>query len=547
MKSDRIPGRTRQTVYDFLACAIIIFFHFSNYLTYTRYDRIYPDILVVTAGLCAVALVLTVLLRVPSAIFRASVFSVLITFVLGDALFEFGTKDDISFRLIALSVMLLIALAVMFFLREHASTVLIGGFFAMLAATLGAGLFAGGDPEASDTKSAKNENLPLVVHIVLDEFAGLAGMSAQGPEGAAAARSAGEFFQGGGFRVFAGAYSRFFKTETSIAAALNFDLSADAHRHLSRRHYGYALNRNDYLKALSKQGYRINIYQSDYLDLCKSDDVVVATCSVYRPDNLSVAAIAGLPASERARLLFRMYYSSIAVIKLIRLAEIPVRQWLADKGMSVPPLRLWHGRVGPVAVAPTIERLTRDISAATGGDVFLAHLLTPHYPYVYGPDCRLRAPVSTWRLRYDENRKNTPESRRQSYVQYFQQIGCVRKRLSDIFQAMKRAGTYDRATIVIHGDHGSRIALNDPIKAVLSKLTPADFSDAYSTLFAVKAPGVDAGIDWRMIPLASLMSYAVKPDRETLKGNPNPTVVITGDSGAGMNVILPAFPGASVR
>jgi hypothetical protein len=147
MKRSPMNGPLKQVFYDFLACVIIILFHFTNYLTYTKYGRIYPDIIIVATGLCVVAAVLTALLRIPSAIFRAAVFSLLITFVLGDALFEFGTKDDISLRLIALSVTLLLALAVMFFLREHAHMVLIGGFFAMLAATAGVALLTSSGPE----------------------------------------------------------------------------------------------------------------------------------------------------------------------------------------------------------------------------------------------------------------------------------------------------------------------------------------------------------------------------------------------------------------
>lgn len=538
-------NQTKKIVYDFLACAIIILFHFSNYLTYTGYDRIFPDILIVAGGLGAVAVFLTVLLRVPSAIFRAAIFSILITFVLGDALFEFGTKDDISLRLIGLSVMLLIALAVMFFLRDHASTVLIGGFFAMLAATLVTGLMSDGDSVNSDMNAEKNRDLPVVVHIVLDEFAGLAGLASTGPEGAAAARNVGAFFQSAGFRVFAGAYSRYFKTETSIAETMNFVQTDKAWELISRKHYGYTLDRNTYLRTLSDKGYRIRIYQSDYLDLCKSDGVVVEACVVYRPDILSSSAIAGLPAAERVRLLFGMYYSSIAVIKLLRLADKPIRKWLAGHGVSVPQMGVWHGRLGPVAVMPTLERLTRDIAKGRRGEAFFAHLLTPHYPYAYEADCRLRSPVSEWRLRYDENRKNSPASRRQSYAQYVQQIGCVLKRLSAIFEGMKSAGTYDRATIVIHGDHGSRIALSDPGTVAASQMTAADFSDAYSTLFAVKLPGVDGGIDHRMLPLSALMSYVANPGADRLKEVSNPTVFVPGVNGAGLRVGLPAFTGRS--
>lgn len=547
MKSVAINARLRQIGYDFAACAIIILFHFTNYLTYTRYDRLYPDIIVVAGGLCAVALVFTCLLRIPSTIFRAAIFSILITFVLGDALFEFGTKDDISFRLIALSVTLIIALAVMFFIRDHANQVLIGGFFAMLVITLISGIWASGDPPVRVEKSTDNEKRPLIVHIVLDEYIGLAGMEAATEEGAAHASAIGAFFRDAGFRVFSNAYSRFFKTETSLAGALNFDSGVEARRDLSQKHYGFSLDRNEHLRTISERGYRIHIYQSDYLDLCNSEGVTVRTCTVYRPDQLSASVVAGLPAGERVRLLFGMYYSSIAVIKLTRLIEKPVRDWLSRHGIKLPPLRLWHGRVGPIAVAPTIERLIDDIGHARAGDAFFAHLLMPHYPYVYGADCSVEAPISSWRLRFDRQRRNTQESRRQSYVQYFRQLGCTQTRLAAIFNAMKRAGTYDSATIIIHGDHGSRIALADPNAETLSDLTPTDFSDAYSTLFAVKAPAVAPGIDRRMLSLPALMSYAASPQETQLTEDPAPAVFVPTVNGASTPVPMPPFSRGSRR
>ncbi len=543
MKLHTMPALYKRVLYDFLACAIVILFHFTNYVIYTQYDRIYPDILVVAGGLCAIAVGLTVLLRVPSTILRVVIFSVLITVVLGDALFEFGTKDDISLRLVALSGILIPALAVMFFLREHANLVLIGGFSAMFVATVGIGLLsARQDVPDRAGGSAAGGDLPLVVHIVLDEHIGLAGMSSATPGGAAASAALRRFYTDAGFRVFAGAYSQFFRTEASLAGALNFDGSARAARFLTRKNYGFSLNENAYLKAYAAKGYRIRVYQSDYFDLCKSAGIEVAGCTSYRPDYLSRPAIAGLPASERARLLFGMYYSSIAVIKIVKLAGNQLDRWASRRGVTLPGPRLWHGRVGPLAVAPTFDRLIRDVSHATGGTVLFAHLLMPHYPYVYNSACTVRSPISAWRLRYDRNRKNSPESRRRSYAQYFEQVGCVEKRLAELFVALKRSNAYDRATIVIHGDHGARIGLTDPEAGMAASLTPADYTDAFSTLFAVKAPGIPAGVDPRMLPLTSLLPYVLDPEQNLLPATANPTVYIVDRNGRAAAYPLPGFP-----
>ncbi|MDA0662510.1 MAG: hypothetical protein O3B08_06710 [Proteobacteria bacterium] len=538
-----MPGRPKHVLYDFLTCAIIVLFHFTNYVVYTEYDRFYPDILAVAGMLCAAAAGLTLLLRISSSIFRAAIFSILITLVLGDALFEFGTTDDISLRLIALSATLLLALAVIFFLREHAHLVLMGGFLAMFVATVGVALIAGREPDKGNASArAPDANLPPVVHIVLDEQIGLAGMSSGIPGGARAAAASRRFYNDAGFRVFAGAYSQHFRTETSLAGAFNFDSSARANRYLTRKHYGFSLNRNAYLKSYADKGYRVRVYQSDYFDLCESEGIEIDGCITYRPDFLDRSAIAGLPTAERARLLFGMYYSSIAVVKIARLAGKGIDTWLSGHGIALPALHLWHGRVGPLAVAPTFDRLIRDVSGAAGGTVFFAHLLMPHYPYVYDTACAVRSPISSWRLRHDGNLGNSPESRRLSYAQYFAQVGCVEKRLAELFSALKRANAYDRATIVIHGDHGARIGLTDPGTATVSTLTRADYIDGYSTLFALKTPGIPSGVDLRMLPLSSLLSYAVNRDEYSLLSAPAPTVFMTDGNAPTRSFPLPIFP-----
>ena len=540
-----MSGPVRSSIQDFAACAFILLFHFANYIVYTEYDRVFPDVLIVTGGLCVLAATLTLMLRVRSGVFRAVIFAILITIVVGDALFEFGTKDDISLRLVALSATLLMALAVVLFLREKATLVLSGSFVAMFVATVVIGLYEENRTSTADLydrQAGKYENLPIVVHIILDEHAGLAGMHAGVAGDFAAAESLRKFYTGFGFRLFGGAYSEFFKTETSLAGALNFDSSADAARFLRKKHYGFSLNKNRYLKTYADMGYRVRVYQSDYLDFCRSEGVVVTACQTYRPDFLSSSAISKLPTMERVRLIFGMYYSSIAVVKITKLAGKHLKAWAATLGINLPALELWHGRVGPIAAMPTFKRFIRDISVAPGGIAFFGHFLMPHYPYVYNADCDVRSPISTWNLRHIEKSGNTPESRRRNYAQYFEQIGCVQKQLGALFSAMKKAGTFDKATVVVHGDHGARIGLVDPQIESITKLTAADFADAYSTLFALKAPNVSKGIDTKMVSLPTLISYAVTRSEDGFSESSAPSVFVGAENARISRWRLPRFP-----
>ena len=135
MRSYKYKKFKYNILYDFIACLLIILSHFSNFIIHVNYTRIFPDIVLVVGVLCAAALCLTILLQIYSAFFRAIIFAALIAIVLGDGLYEYGTAS-FNIRLIAMAVTLFIALALVLFLREHTTKVLIAVFFAMLISTL---------------------------------------------------------------------------------------------------------------------------------------------------------------------------------------------------------------------------------------------------------------------------------------------------------------------------------------------------------------------------------------------------------------------------
>ncbi len=529
--------------YDFIACLVIIVSHFTNYIIYANYTRIFPDLVLVVGLLCVAAFILTALLQVPSSVFRAVIFAILITVVLSDAVFEFGVAD-VSIRLIAMTATLLVALGLVFFLREHTNKVLIGAFLAMLFSTFIIGNLespARGSPVAA-APGSDGDALPIIVHLVLDEHMGLGGMTSRLPGGRSIRNELREFYARSGFRLFSHAYSQYFETSSSLASAMNFDVSGLTQKYLTERRYGFSLDRNEYLRIIADLNYRINIYQSNYFEFCKLKEVKIQKCTTYKPDYIDADEIKNSPLSERVLLIINMYYSSLAITKLTKLLEPPLNGWLSLRGVNLPRLGLWHGRVGPIAVAPTLDQMAKDISRATGGTLFFAHLLIPHYPYVYTPTCTVRSPFSSWSLRHLDDGTNTAASRRQRYIEYFDQVRCTVRKLELLFDAMKRNGSYKDAIIVLHGDHGSRINLAKPNAAEMSTMSIDDYIDGYSTLFALKAPGVPPGVDRRMLPLSQLLAYATTRDERSLSKPPRPTVYIANDESTYTGFSLPEFP-----
>ena len=100
---------------------------------------------------------------------------------------------------------------------------------------------------------------------------------------------------------------------------------------------------------------------------------------------------------------------------------------------------------------------------------------------------------------------NSDASRVRRYGLYLQQILCIRARLQDMFDRWRQTGVYDRMLIIIQGDHGSRIWLHNPIAANKDRLVPSDYTDGFSTLFAVKAPVLEPAYDTRMVAIQGLL------------------------------------------
>ncbi len=497
---------TRSVILDFAAFVLIILSHFTNYVIYLGYYRIFPDVVIVLAIIFSIAVALAFVARLGGAITRAIIFAILIVLVLGDVIFELGVTDGRT-GLFAAGLTLVVAVVLALFLGRHTSKVLATAFAAILGATLLQPYLqpAQSSPSAIDAPKSGNSDLPVILHLVLDEHIGLAGMNDRQPGGERLAQDLEAFYTGYGFRLFGQAYSQYFNTQMSLASTLNFDSDPRGDAYLEKGRGKWTLRANRYFSELRKRGYKARIYQTNYMDFCQATEIVVESCAVYNPDKFVPDSVAQLPAVERVLLLANMYYSSIATIRFLKFAGASLSAHLEGYGLELPGLGLWHGRLGPIAVLPTLERLADDLSRPSGGTLYFAHLMIPHYPYVLRSDCRIRTPISSWELRSLRDGMNTPESRRVRYAAYYDQIRCTLRKLTTLFDAMKAAGSYETAIILIHGDHGSRIGLIDPTAENLSRLTPDDYIDSFSTLFAAKVPGLTPGIDAEASPISVIL------------------------------------------
>ncbi len=86
---------------------------------------------------------------------------------------------------------------------------------------------------------------------------------------------------------------------------------------------------------------------------------------------------------------------------------------------------------------------------------------------------------------------------------------CLKRRLADLFEILDRRGLANQATVIIHGDHGSQISSLEPIVRNGAALSSLDIISSYSTLFAVKAPGLASGLDREFSSIQGLFARHV--------------------------------------
>jgi hypothetical protein len=232
------------------------------------------------------------------------------------------------------------------------------------------------------------------------------------------------------------------------------------------------------------------VFQTVYLNLCPPS--LAAVCRTYDFRKVRTAEFERLPLGRRLRIMaFLIAGQSDVWAVAKRLSGV---SWGPEVDRSVD--------VSPMSSVDTLDDLAASLTHATGGEAYIAHIGFPHHPYAYDRDCNVR-PISEWLRKGDSTlypRINTAAGRRARYDQYVGQVRCAFKRVEEVIAAIPDSLAHD-AIVMFHGDHGSRITEYDPGH---EQSRAADFIDAYSTLFAVRAPGIVPGYQSDQVSLPCL-------------------------------------------
>jgi len=361
-------------------------------------------------------------------------------------------------------------------LRQHLSEIL---FFVALTILLSASLLPGErDPRGSMTlgKARAGENLPPIIHLILDEHIGIEAIPLDIASGQELREEIKDFYQRHGFELYGRAYSHARKTHFALAGLMNgkaFPDQETAFHSPNPKIKTNELKQNLWFDLLAAKGYRIKSHFTNHFGFCPEDNDAMAFCSMVSSNSISFLIGKSNSVLDKAKVILLHFFQRGALSGL-------------TKRLGFKKLYL-----GSLYGPDLLQRLASDIEVESKGMVFFAHVLFPHASYLYQEDCRIIDEVMHPRSSTMDYSSDAATERTASYEAYFAQLRCLYAELDRFFSRLEAAGLRESAIIIVHGDHGSRIG-SFPENSE-SEPTAQTLLDHYSTLYAVRRPGEPGG------------------------------------------------------
>jgi hypothetical protein len=341
------------------------------------------------------------------------------------------------------------------------------------------------------------ENRPPVIYIIMDEMIGLNGIETRLESGQETYDLARSVFEKHGFRLHTRAFSRHFFTKVSIPAILNFDdteTGVDQSRHTDNKEH-LKLTENALFAQFTARGRPVSVYQSGHMDFCVPN---VRLCKSFPSFNAE---------SD---------YTKQIDPDIIRKANIGVIRSIFLKSYVVAPLMPLFS---DVAHEPDMDdhpayfdlhgfnawfaEFASMVKQAEPDSLSFGHFLMPHGPALLDETCEI---TGQWESPYylKEQKELSGDAletqRAWYYSHYYKQMQCGIHTLDRFLTMVESVPALQNATIVIQGDHGSRISSGK----FAENLTPRDMIDNYSAFFAIRMAGLAPGLDAQPISVQRL-------------------------------------------
>lgn len=366
-------------------------------------------------------------------------------------------------------------------------------------------------------------NAPPIIYIVMDEMMGVEGLAQTADDGARIAANIQDVFLTRGFRLYGKAFSRHFNSIQAIPTALNFNPNDNKYYDLEAENTEFPGELKLFTKA-ANEGLSVHVYNGidhENYDFCRSDKV--QHCETFLLQRSMGEYFANSPQNHFFFYTNLLNFPDSYVGSLIEFIFEP------------PSI---EGRL--IGFQDWIAKVTHDMLRLGRGHMFFVHLLMPHSPYVLNSDCKLSSNASNQDTsalteKLGLNGARFEEKRAFYYSLYFPQVECGMREIAKLLDRLDSTPKFADATIIVLGDHGSRISAGSHWEY----LTTRDIIDNHSALFAIRGPGIESGYDLRLTSIQRLTSEYLS-DRENL-GPDDQTIVIFTLTGEAKIIPMPDF------
>lgn len=349
--------------------------------------------------------------------------------------------------------------------------------------------------ELKEKSTQINKELPLFIYIIWDEHMSIKWTPKKIPHAKEAEKEMQAFYNKYNFRLYANAFSHHYTTIKSIPNALNFSANPEIIEIKRTKKYNRLMG-NKVFQQLKSKGYDLRVYQSEFMNFCDPSDGPIGYCYEYGNNSIGDIESLDLQIKEKAFLIVAHWLKTLSYVKypldVIRKILTLLR---GEKINRIPIFGSPYNRVGPINVMPALEKIKSDIYDFPKGKAFFAHLLIPHYPYVYDEDNHLKKDPRTWLGVSNWYKTDPPPSWEEQYEHYYAQVRGLYKFLDNWFEDLSRQGLLKDSVIVFHGDHGSRICHMAPsYEAKSHEKWNRIVKDGFTTLFAVRDNRLPKGL-----------------------------------------------------
>ncbi|MGD9638260.1 MAG: hypothetical protein AB7U85_04295 [Alphaproteobacteria bacterium] len=315
------------------------------------------------------------------------------------------------------------------------------------------------------------------------------------------------FYQKFDFTFYPHSYSVSNNNIFSIVSALNFDAYAvDEKIHKNYLQYindisyssyvksgeddkpVFTMTQNSLFKMMYDYDYKINVYQTKFLDFCKG----VGSNFVYKCITFPTypSTLYNQKASSHIKALttighwFYAHKSADGIVSSIK--NLLWKIGISSKKIVFLGMPLNDSYSG--SQINMLDTLQEDILEAKGKNVFFAYIMLPSEPYIFDQYCNVKPHLYDWHTYFAGTdvqqrfgQRASFEDKKDVFNEYMNQLSCVYGKLDGFFDALKKQHILEKSIVIMHGDSGAKISQGD--------LEDKDYyKDGFSTFFAIYEP-----------------------------------------------------------